>query len=254
VAVTILVFLSSLGLGRILAAAAAPDQIEGDFSVIEFHGVSKAYRTAKTKKVILDNFTGEFPSGRNIGLLGINGAGKSTLLRLISGTESPDTGRIRRRVLISFPVNFAAFKGNLSGRENCRFVARIYGVDVRSVERFVEEFAEIGRYFDMPIVTYSAGMRSRISFGLSMAIDFDCYLVDEALSVGDGIFKARADALFETKAKQASLIIVSHSPLTVRRYCDMGAVLSNGELLLFDNLDDAVAHYESITNNLGNFE
>lgn len=222
--------------------------------MIEFHGVSKAYRTTKAKKVILNDFSGEFPSGRNVGLLGINGAGKSTILRLISGTELPDSGRIRRRAMVSFPVNFAAFKGNLSGRENCRFVARIYGVDVRSVERFVEEFAEIGRYFDMPIATYSAGMRARISFGLSMAIDFDYYLVDEALSVGDGIFKARADALFEAKARKANLIIVSHSPATVRRYCDMGAVISNGELLLFDKLDDAVAHYETITHKLGNFE
>ena len=222
--------------------------------MIEFYNVSKAYRTAKAKKVIVNNFTGEFPSGHNIGLLGVNGAGKSTLIRLIAGTEEVDRGRIRRRVLVSFPVNFAAFKGNLSGRENCRFVARIYGFDVRAVERFVEEFAEIGRYFDMPIATYSSGMRSRISFGLSMAIDFECYLVDEALSVGDGVFKARADALFEAKAKQANLIIVSHNPATVRRYCDMGAVLSNGELRLYDTLDEAVAEYQKITNNLGNFE
>jgi capsular polysaccharide transport system ATP-binding protein len=222
--------------------------------VIEFHNVSKAYMASKSKKVILDNFSGEFPRGRNIGLLGVNGAGKSTLLRLIAGTEYPDRGRIRRRVFVSFPVNFAAFKGNLSGRENCRFVARIYGVSIRSVERFVEEFAEIGKYFDMPIATYSSGMRSRISFGLSMAIDFDVYLVDEALSVGDGIFKARADALFQAKAKQANLIIVSHNPGTVRRYCDMGAVISNGQLLMFDKLDDAVKHYEAITRNLGNFE
>jgi capsular polysaccharide transport system ATP-binding protein len=106
----------------------------------------------------------------------------------------------------------------------------------------------------MPIATYSSGMRSRISFGLSMAIDFDCYLVDEALSVGDGVFRARAEALFEAKAKTANLIIVSHNPGTVSKYCDMGAVLSNGELLLFDKLDDAVAHYQKITNNLGNFE
>jgi capsular polysaccharide transport system ATP-binding protein len=222
--------------------------------MIQFQSVSKAYRTKKSKTVILDNFTGEFPSGHNIGLLGVNGAGKSTVLRLIAGTEHPDSGRIRRNAMISFPVNFAAFKGNLSGRENCRFVARIYGVNVRSVERFVEEFAEIGRYFDMPITTYSAGMRSRISFGLSMAIDFDCYLVDEALSVGDGIFRARADALFEAKAKQANLIIVSHNPGTVRKYCDMGAVLSKGELKIFDKLEDAVTFYNSITRNLGNFE
>jgi len=222
--------------------------------VIEFQNVSKAYKTAKSTKVILQDFSGEFPRGRNIGLLGVNGAGKSTLLRLIAGTEYPDRGRIRRRAFVSFPVNFAAFKGNLSARENCRFVSRIYGVNTRSVERFVEEFAEIGKYFDMPIATYSSGMRSRISFGLSMAIDFEVYLVDEALSVGDGVFRARADALFQAKAKQANLIIVSHNPGTVSKYCDMGAVISDGKLLIFDKLEDAVAHYQSITRNLGNFE
>lgn len=222
--------------------------------MIEFQGVSKAYRTARAKEVILNDFSGVFPSGRNIGLLGANGVGKSTVLRLIAGTDHPDRGRIRRHAFVSFPVNFAAFKGNLSGRENCRFVARIYGVNVRSVERFVEEFAEIGRYFDMPIATYSSGMRSRISFGLSMAIDFDWYLVDEALSVGDGVFRARAEALFEAKAKNANLIIVSHNPKTVRKYCDMGAVLSDGDLRIYDTLDEAIADYEKVTNNLGNFE
>jgi capsular polysaccharide transport system ATP-binding protein len=222
--------------------------------MIEFHGVSKRYRTSRATKVILRDFSGEFPRGRNIGLLGVNGAGKSTLLRLIAGTEYPDSGRIRRSVSVSFPVGFAALKANLTGRENCRFVARIYGFDTRSVERFVGEFAELGKYFDMPMATYSSGMRSRISFGLSMAIDFECYLVDEALSVGDGIFKARADALFEAKAKHANLIIVSHSASTVRRHCDMGAVLSNGELTVFDNLEDAITLYESVTRNLGTFE
>jgi capsular polysaccharide transport system ATP-binding protein len=222
--------------------------------VIEFHDVSKAYRSSKATKVILKNFSGEFPRGRNIGLLGVNGAGKSTLLRLIAGTEPPDSGRIRRRAFISFPVGFAAFKGNLTGRENCRFVARIYGLSIRSVERFVEEFAEIGKYFDMPVATYSSGMKSRISFGLSMAVDFECYLVDEALSVGDGIFRARADALFEAKRKQASLIMVSHTPATVRRYCDMGAVMSNGDLIIFDKLEDAISHYEQMTRSLGTFE
>ncbi len=220
-------------------------------TVIEFRGVSKAYKTSKTTKVILQNFSGVFPRGRNIALLGVNGAGKSTVLRMIAGTEMPDKGSIRRRALVSFPVGFAAVKGNLTGRENCRFVARIYGLNTRSVERFVEEFAEIGKYFDMPVVTYSSGMRSRVSFGLSMAVDFDCYLVDEVLSVGDKVFRARADALFEAKRKHASLIMVSHSAYTVRRYCDMGAVISNGTMTLFDKIDDAIAHYDQITGFVG---
>jgi capsular polysaccharide transport system ATP-binding protein len=219
--------------------------------MIEFRGVSKAYKTSKTTKVILRNFSGVFPRGRNIALLGVNGAGKSTVLRMIAGTEMPDRGTIRRRALISFPVGFAAFKGNLTGRENCRFVARIYGLDTRSVERFVEEFADIGKYFDMPVVTYSSGMRSRISFGLSMAVDFDCYLVDEILSVGDKVFRARADALFEAKRKHASMIMVSHSPPTVRRYCDMGAVIANGTMTIFNDIEDAIAFYDQSTGYVG---
>jgi capsular polysaccharide transport system ATP-binding protein len=214
--------------------------------VIEFYNVAKAYKTSKSKKVILRDFSGVFPSGRNIGLLGLNGSGKSTLLRLIAGTEYPDRGQIKRRAFISFPVGFADLKGSLTGRENCRFVARVYGIETRRVERFVEEFAELGKYFDMPSATYSSGMRSRISFGLSMAVDFDCYLVDEAFSVGDGVFKARADALFEARRQHASLIMVSHSPTVIRRYCDTGAVLSNGELILFEDIEDAIDYYDEV--------
>ena len=148
--------------------------------MILFENVSKAYRSPKFTKVILRDFSMEFPTGRNIGLLGVNGAGKSTVLRMIAGTEYPDSGRIRRFTRVSFPLGFSgSFKGNLTARENCRFVARIYGLDTKAVERFVEEFAEIGKSFELPISTYSSGMRSRVSFGLSMAIDFECYLVDE---------------------------------------------------------------------------
>ena len=222
--------------------------------MVEFTNVSKAYRSAKTNKVILKNFSGAFPRGRNIGLLGVNGSGKSTLIRMIAGAEFPDRGKIRRHVKISFPLGFAAFKGNLSGRENCRFVARIYGLETRSVERFVEEFSELGKYFDMPVATYSSGMRSRVSFAVSMAVDFECYLLDEALSVGDGLFRARADAIFAAKRERASIILVSHSPGTIRQYCDMGAVLSRGRLKLYEKLEDAIDAYQAVTHNLGTFE
>lgn len=212
--------------------------------MIVFEGVSKAYRTARFTKVILKNFSGVFPRGRNIGLLGVNGAGKSTVLRLIAGTEYPDDGKIRRGVRVSFPLGFAgSFKGNLTARENCRFVARIYGLETKSVERFVEEFAEIGKSFDLPVSTYSTGMRSRVSFGLSMAIDFECYLVDEVLGVGDASFKARCAAVFAERRKRASMILVSHSVGNLRQYCDMGAVLSKGRIRLYDKLDDAINAY-----------
>lgn len=219
--------------------------------MIEFYKVAKSYRTRRLSRTVLKEFSGEFPRGRNIGVLGVNGSGKSTLLRLIAGTEYPDKGRIRRHARISFPLGLSGFKGNLTGRENCRFVARIYGLESRSVERFVEEFAELGKYFDMPISTYSSGMKARVSFGASMAVDFECYLVDEMLSVGDGVFKARADAIFEAKRQQASMILVSHSAATIRRFCDMGAVISNGRLRLYDNLDDAINEYQALSGNLG---
>lgn len=222
--------------------------------MIEFHNVTKAFRNARASKIVLRNFTGEFPFGRNIGLLGANGAGKSTLLKMIAGSQYPDTGRIRRHVRVSFPVGVLGFKGTLTGRENCRFVSRVYGVHSRSVERFVEEFSELGKYFDMPISTYSSGMKSRLSFGLTMALEFDCYLLDEAFSVGDGLFKARADALWESRTKNSNLIVVSHSPGTIRRYSDFGAVLSKGQLTLYDDIEDAIKHYEDITGGLGTFD
>ena len=215
--------------------------------MIEFDGVSKIYRSSKATKVIVENFSGVFPR-RNIGLMGLNGAGKSTLLRLISGAEFPDKGVIRRNVRVSFPLGFSgSFKGNLSGRENCRFVARIYGLDVTSVEDYVEDFADIGKYFDMPVATYSTGMKGRVSFGVSMAVDFECYLVDETLSVGDASFKARCAAVLAEKRARASVIMVSHSLNTLKQYCDMGAVLGHGKLTLYDTLNDAVTDYRAMT-------
>jgi capsular polysaccharide transport system ATP-binding protein len=223
--------------------------------MIDFHRVSKAYRSPKATKTILRNFTGEFPTGRNIGVIGINGAGKSTLLRLIAGTEYPDNGRIRRHVRISPPLGLGgSFKSNLTGRENCKFVARIYGLQARKVEGFVEEFADIGKYFDMPVATYSSGMRARVSFGVNMAVDFDCYLVDEALSVGDASFRARCDAVFAARRKNTCMIMVSHSMRMLRSYCSMGALLSNGELSLYDNLEDAIREYEALTGYLSSSE
>jgi capsular polysaccharide transport system ATP-binding protein len=226
-------------------SATAPDTDRG--GLIEFQNVSKSYRGPKGRKVILDDFSGVFPRARNIGLMGVNGAGKSTLLRLMAGTEFPDKGRIRRYGRISFPLGFGgAFKGNLSARENCRFIARIYGLESRSVERFVEAFAELGKYFDMPVNTYSSGMRARVSFGISMAVNFECYLVDESLAVGDAVFRARCDAIFRAKRETASMILVSHSMGMLRQYCDMGAILSKGRLRLYDKLDDAINEYRAI--------
>ena len=215
-------------------------------AMIEFYDVTKSYRTRRSTKVILDGFTGSFPRGRNIGLLGRNGVGKSSLIRMIAGAEYPDRGKIKKNARISFPLGLVGFKGNLTGRENCRFVARIYGLDIKTVERFVEEFCELGRYFDTPIATYSSGMRSRLTFGISMAADFECYLLDEVLSVSDRSMQAKAAAVFEEKRKTSSLILVSHSTGEVRRLCDMGAVMSGGGLRIYENVEDAIAEYDKI--------
>jgi capsular polysaccharide transport system ATP-binding protein len=215
-------------------------------AMIEFWNVSKRYKTKRADKVILQDFTGEFPRGRNIGLLGRNGVGKSTLIRMIAGAEYPDRGKIKRNVRISFPLGMIGFKGTLTGRENCRFVARIYGLDVRAVERFVSDFCELGKYFDMPVTTYSSGMRSKLTFAISMAADFDCYLLDELLSVSDFALKARATALFEERRKGASLILVSHSPGEIRKLCDMGAIMADGTLRMFEDINEAVAEYERV--------
>ena len=223
-------------------------------AMIEFHNVTKAFRTRKVNKVILKNFSGEFPRDRNIGLLGVNGSGKTTLIRMMAGADYPDRGSIRRNVRVSYPLGFASFKGNLTGRENCRFVSRIYGLDPMTVERFVDEFSELGKYFDLPVATYSSGMRSRIGMAVSMAVDFDCYLIDEAFSVGDGIFRARAEAVLEAKFKKASLVLVSHSVATVRRLCNMGAVMWKGDLRLYDDLEDAIKEYQRVTHNMGTYE
>jgi capsular polysaccharide transport system ATP-binding protein len=227
------------------SAAAAADSDH----LLQFENVSKSYRSRKYTKTILKNFSGVLPRGRNMALLGLNGSGKSTLLRLIAGIEYPDKGRIRRNARISFPLGFTGFKGVLSARENCRFVARIYGLDCGSVERFVEDFAEIGKAFDLPVGTYSTGMRARVSFGLSMAIDFECYLVDEMLSVGDATFRARCAALFAAKRDRASIILVSHDMNSLRAYCDMGAVLSRGRIRLYDKLDDAIDAHMALMHN-----
>lgn len=212
--------------------------------MIILEDVFKSYKTWRGTRQVLAGVSASFPPGKNVGILGKNGAGKTTLLRLIGGVENVDRGRIIRQGRISWPIGFSGgFHGSLSGRENVRFICRIYRADFRKVLSFVEEFAELDEYLDMPVKTYSSGMRAKIAFGLSMAIDFDCYLVDEVTAVGDESFRAKCRAAFVERRSRSSLIMVSHSASTIKQNCDIAAVLSKKQLIFFDDIDDALKYY-----------
>jgi capsular polysaccharide transport system ATP-binding protein len=215
--------------------------------MIQLSNVFKFYRSRAQTKVVLNHVSVVFDTGRSYGLLGVNGAGKSTTLRLIAGTELPNSGKVRRSVRVSWPVGFSGgFDPRMTGRENVAFAARVYGADVRKVIDFVEDFAELGDYMDMPVKTYSSGMGARLGFGMSMAIEFDVYLVDEALAVGDARFVRRCEQIFEQRRKNASVIMVSHSMGAIKQYCDYGGVLVEGQLFMFDTVDKAVELYNRL--------
>ena len=213
--------------------------------MITFDGVSKKYKLpGGGYKTILENLNFTFPR-QNIGLIGENGAGKSTILRMISGAELPDTGHITSQLQVSFPLGFAgSFNGSLTGIENTRFVARIYGKDTENVIEYVEDFAELGKHFYAPVRTYSSGMKARLSFGVSLAIDFECYLVDEIIAVGDSRFKEKSKKAFMKKLETAKIIMVSHSNTTLKDYCDMGIIMRNGKVNIFEDLNEAIRDHE----------
>ena len=215
--------------------------------MIQLNDVFKFYRNEGHTKIVLDHVSMVFDSTRSYGLMGVNGAGKSTTLRLIAGTELPNSGKVRRTVRVSWPLGFSyGFHHLMTGRENIHFVARIYGADIRKVINFVEEFSELGEYIDIPIKTYSSGMLGRLAFGLSMAIEFDVYLIDEITATGDARFQARCQEAFAARRKNAGLIMVSHSMGTIKDYCDCGGVLVDGQLIMFDTTDKAIETYNRL--------
>lgn len=212
--------------------------------MIELIDVTKTFPLGRGTKTVLDNVSGTFPQGKSVAVLGRNGAGKSTLLRIISGAVPPTSGRVISNGTISYPVGFSgSFHPDLTGLQNTRFVARIYGVDTDELVEFVRDFAELGKHFFMPLRTYSSGMKSRLSFGTSMGIPFDTYLVDEVTSVGDGAFRDKSVEVFRARREAAAAIVVTHSPGFVKQMCDMGAVLEDGKLTFYDDLDAALAHH-----------
>jgi capsular polysaccharide transport system ATP-binding protein len=212
--------------------------------MIALQRVGKAYPTATGRKVVLADATATFEAGCNVGILGANGVGKSTLIRLLAGSELPDRGTIRRDVRVSFPLGFGGtFHGALSGRENVAFIARVYGAALQPMLRFVEGFAELDEYFDMPVDTYSAGMRARLAFGACLAVDFDVYLIDEVTEVGDERFRRRCAAAFRERLRRSDIILTTHNAQTIRQYCDRAAILADGRLRLFDDVTNAFEQY-----------
>lgn len=216
--------------------------------MIELHALTKSYRTTGGRHYVFRDLSFTFPAGANIALIGRNGAGKSTLLRLIGGIETPDCGRVVTERRISWPVGLAGgFQGTLTGRDNVKFVCRVYGADRQDMAdkvRFVEEFAEIGNYFDQPVKSYSSGMRSRLAFGLSMAFDFDYYLIDEVLSVGDAQFRQKSKVMLEEKMKRANVILVSHNMNDVSRLCDIAVLVQDGQATLYPDVAEGIRAYQ----------
>ncbi len=214
--------------------------------MIRLEEVSKSYPTARGRKVLMDNITFDFPRGRNVALIGRNGAGKSTLLRMIGGAIEPDSGVVRRHGRISWPLGFGgAFQGSLTGAQNARFVARIYGLDTELMVARVAEFSELGDFMYMPVRTYSSGMKARLSFAVSMAVNFDIYLIDEITAVGDAAFKRKCAEAFRAKMGEADVIMVSHGANSLRQYCDAGVVLESGRLTYYDDIEDALAAHSA---------
>jgi capsular polysaccharide transport system ATP-binding protein len=218
--------------------------------MIHLINVSKAYAGPSGPRHILRPISLTIPANRQVALLGYNGAGKSTFLKLIAGVEMPDKGRIVRTTRVSWPLGFSGgLHKELTGVENAAFVARIYGADVDKVIRFVYDFSEIGDYMHMPVRTYSSGMRGRLNFGLSMAIDFDFYLVDEITGVGDRSFQNKCKKAFAARAQTSGLLYVSHNDASVRAYCDIALVLHDGRLYAFEDLAWARTFYRGLAQN-----
>jgi capsular polysaccharide transport system ATP-binding protein len=214
-------------------------------AMIALERVAKAYRTRTGRKTVLANANAVFGAGHNFGILGVNGSDKSTLIRLLAGSEKPDRGVVRRYARVSFPLGFGGtFHGALSGRENAAFLARIYGARTRGVIDYVAAFSELAEYFDMPVNTYSAGMRARLAFAACLAIDFDVYLIDEVTEIGDQRFRRKCAEAFRERMARSDIILATHNPQTLRQYCDRGAVLADGALFMYDDIGAALSRYQ----------
>jgi len=208
--------------------------------MIRFDEVSKSYHVGKFEKEVLTDLNFTIHRGDAIGICGANGAGKSTLVRLIAGAERVSSGRVTRNMSTSWPIGYGnCFQSSLTGADNARFISRIYRREEEELLAFVEDFAQLGPYIHQPVYTYSAGMAARLAFGISLAIEFECYLVDEVTAAGDERFRVRSEEALLSRRDNATLVMISHDPNTLRSYCRTGAVLYAGSLVFFDTIDEA---------------
>lgn len=214
--------------------------------MIEFENVSKSFWTGRTRKIILDQATFRVELGNSLGILAPNGAGKTTIINMMAGLEQPDEGTIRRSSRISFPLGFMGGVVNRhSATENARYIARLYGLDPDYVESFCRWLCDIGEYFDMPVGTYSSGMRGRFSFALLLALEFDIYLIDEGMpGTTDAEFNRKAGTVLRQRLQDATVIVVSHQASTLEKFCKQAAVLKNGRLHMFETLEEAKRLYD----------
>jgi len=214
--------------------------------MLEFRNVSKSFWTGVQRKVILDRASFRVEPGQSLGILAPNGTGKTTLIKMMAGLEKPDEGEIRWGCRISFPLGFmGGLVSRHSGRENSRYIARLYGLDPDYVEAFCRWLCDLDEYWEMPVGTYSSGMRGRLSFALLLALDFDMYLIDEGMPGNTDVeFNRKAGSLLQERLKKTSIVIVSHQPETLEKYAKSAAVLREGQLIMFDTLEEARQLYD----------
>lgn len=210
-------------------------------------GITKSYPMGHGRKHVLRGLDLEIGAGERVGLLGRNGAGKTTLIKLIGGVEMPTSGKVRRQMSVSWPLGFGGgFQGSLTGYDNARFIARIYGHEYREIRDFVEDFTELGAQLKMPVKTYSSGMRARLAFALSLAIEFDCYLIDEIIMVGDANFHKKCHYELFEKRRDRALVLASHSPESIREFCDRAVVLNQGLATIYAEVNEGLQVYASL--------
>jgi capsular polysaccharide transport system ATP-binding protein len=222
--------------------------------MIRLENVTKYFETKSGKKYIMRDVTLDLPDG-NIGILGRNGAGKSTLMRMLGGIEFPNSGKIISDKTFSWPLGLGGgFVGNMSGKANVKFVCNLFGKSKKQTNEIIEfvyDFSELGNYFDMPIKTYSSGMKGRLGFGLSLAFDFDYMIIDETLSVGDARFRAKAKEALKKKIENCNVILVSHDMKTLQEMCQTGLLVNNGELTFYEDINEGIEIYSQINKTKG---